>query len=351
MALIFLESICDDPEVIAANVALKVSMGDPDYKDTSREEAKRDFLRRIKEYEAVYEPITEPHLSYFKIINIGDQATVCRIHGYLQSRVAFYLMNLHLKPRSIFFSRVRCCCAPPPPSDSLICMICSTVRASTTWRGELVGTQDYPNEDSNTRMRFRISSEITLAMRRLLYPPVILSVALSNDPLRQVWTSTLKRTIQTASLLPNTKLTWKSLDELDAGVCDGMTYEEIEVRTFTTVYNPFSFYAVPLSLHTRRTLQTETMTSSTIGIVVRRSACGYRDTDVDCWWCRRRIIPRRRYSARTGDYGAGTTGERPCRGAPSELSPRISVASTHDCHRLSSGVCELTIESCVANIL
>jgi 6-phosphofructo-2-kinase/fructose-2,6-biphosphatase 2 len=45
----------------------------------------------------------------------------------------------------------------------------------------------------------------------------------------QVWTSTLQRTIQTASELLYNKLTWKSLDELDAGVCDGMTYEEIEV--------------------------------------------------------------------------------------------------------------------------
>lgn len=44
----------------------------------------------------------------------------------------------------------------------------------------------------------------------------------------KVWTSTLRRTIQTASSLPYDKLTWKSLDELDAGVCDGMTYEEIE---------------------------------------------------------------------------------------------------------------------------
>ena len=48
--------------------------------------------------------------------------------------------------------------------------------------------------------------------------------------LMQVWTSTLQRTIQTAQELPYNKLTWKSLDELDAGVCDGMTYEEIEVR-------------------------------------------------------------------------------------------------------------------------
>ena len=104
--VIFLESVCDDPAVIAANVALKASSGDPDYKDMSRENAEKDFLRRIKEYEAVYETITEPHLSYLRIKNVGSQVTLCHIHGYLQSRIAFYLMNLHLKPRSIFFSRV-----------------------------------------------------------------------------------------------------------------------------------------------------------------------------------------------------------------------------------------------------
>ncbi|PPQ63923.1 hypothetical protein CVT24_010321 [Panaeolus cyanescens] len=103
--LIFLESLCDDPAVIAANVALKVSSGDPDYKDTSPEEAKRDFLRRITAYEKVYETITEPHLSYLQIVNVGSRVTVSRIHGYLQSRIAFYLMNLHLKPRSIYLSR------------------------------------------------------------------------------------------------------------------------------------------------------------------------------------------------------------------------------------------------------
>jgi 6-phosphofructo-2-kinase/fructose-2,6-biphosphatase 2 len=104
---IFIESVCDDPDIIAANVALKVSSGDPDYANTSPEEAKADFLRRIKQYESIYQTVTEPHLSYLKITNVGNQVIVNRIHGYLQSRIEFYLMNLHLKPRSIFFSRVR----------------------------------------------------------------------------------------------------------------------------------------------------------------------------------------------------------------------------------------------------
>lgn len=42
-----------------------------------------------------------------------------------------------------------------------------------------------------------------------------------------VWTSTLQRTIQTAAALPFAKLRWKALDEIDAGICDGMTYAEI----------------------------------------------------------------------------------------------------------------------------
>lgn len=43
-----------------------------------------------------------------------------------------------------------------------------------------------------------------------------------------VWTSTLRRTIQTARHLTFEKLEWKALDELDSGVCDSLTYGEIE---------------------------------------------------------------------------------------------------------------------------
>ena len=45
-----------------------------------------------------------------------------------------------------------------------------------------------------------------------------------------MWTSTFKRTRQTGQFLPYAHVAWRALDELDAGVCDGLTYEEIEVR-------------------------------------------------------------------------------------------------------------------------
>jgi 6-phosphofructo-2-kinase/fructose-2,6-biphosphatase 2 len=105
MMLLFVESICDDPSVLAANLALKIRSGNLD-DDHISEETMANFLGLMHGYEQVYETITEPHLSCIRITNVGREVTVSRIDGYLCSRIAFYLMNLHLKPRSIFLSRV-----------------------------------------------------------------------------------------------------------------------------------------------------------------------------------------------------------------------------------------------------
>jgi broad specificity phosphatase PhoE len=46
-------------------------------------------------------------------------------------------------------------------------------------------------------------------------------------PSAVVWTSTLRRTIETAEIIGLPFRSWRALDEIDAGVCDGMTYAEI----------------------------------------------------------------------------------------------------------------------------
>ncbi len=45
-----------------------------------------------------------------------------------------------------------------------------------------------------------------------------------------VWTSTLRRTIQTARPLGAAwpQVQWRALDEIDAGACEGLTYDEIK---------------------------------------------------------------------------------------------------------------------------
>ena len=53
--LLFIESICDDPKVLNQNYALKLQ--NDDYKETNHEDALKDFLGRVKEYEQVDKPI------------------------------------------------------------------------------------------------------------------------------------------------------------------------------------------------------------------------------------------------------------------------------------------------------
>ena len=104
--VMFVESKCDDEELIMANIR-EVKTNSPDYEGQDPELAAQDFAKRIKNYERVYETITEPDVTYVKLINVGAQVVINCIRDYLQSRIVYYLMNLHIKPRSIWLSRVR----------------------------------------------------------------------------------------------------------------------------------------------------------------------------------------------------------------------------------------------------
>ena len=74
--------------------------------------------------------------------------------------------------------------------------------------------------------------------------PALVETAVPKGEKLTIWTSTLRRTISTARFLTDPaasaalpgrmaprptypKLEWKALDELDSGMCDGLTYAEI----------------------------------------------------------------------------------------------------------------------------
>ncbi|CEQ39868.1 SPOSA6832_01426, partial [Sporobolomyces salmonicolor] len=237
LRLLFIESVCTDPAVVAANIAVKVASGDPDYDGQEPSQAEKDFRERIKHYEESYQPLDEKldgEMTYCKMVNVGKQVTVNRIDGYLQSRIAFYLMNLHLTPRSIYFTRVLFLPCPPCfPSNLTFLMRNQHGESQYNVDGQIGG--DAPLSERGEKYMQALpqlikeklgDTPLTVHLSSVFLPS--LRECSCGFMTAQVWTSTLRRTIQTASLLPYEKLTWKSLDELDAGVCDGMTYEEIE---------------------------------------------------------------------------------------------------------------------------
>jgi 6-phosphofructo-2-kinase len=70
---VFVESICNDKDVLEANYRMKLLS--PDYMHMDPQEALEDFRERVKNYERAYVTLSEETegalLSYIKLIDIG----------------------------------------------------------------------------------------------------------------------------------------------------------------------------------------------------------------------------------------------------------------------------------------
>uniref|UniRef100_A0A672M696 6-phosphofructo-2-kinase/fructose-2,6-bisphosphatase-like n=1 Tax=Sinocyclocheilus grahami TaxID=75366 RepID=A0A672M696_SINGR len=176
----FIESVCDDPEIIEANI-MQVKLSSPDYENYDKEAALVDFLKRIDCYKMSYVPLDEEkdrHLSFIKIFNVGSRYLVNCVQDHIQSRIVYYLMNIHVTPRSIYLSR---------------------------------------HGESELNLLGRIGGDSGLSSQGQKYAKALAEFirvqAIKN---LKVWTSHMKRTIQTAEALGVPYEQWKALNEIDA---------------------------------------------------------------------------------------------------------------------------------------
>ncbi|KAL1202038.1 6-phosphofructo-2-kinase/fructose-2,6-bisphosphatase [Cardamine amara subsp. amara] len=195
--IIFLETLCNDERIIERNIRLKIQQS-PDYSEEMDFEAGvRDFRDRLANYERVYEPVEEG--SYIKMIDMvsgnGGQIQVNNISGYLPGRIVFFLVNTHLTPRPILLTR---------------------------------------HGESMDNVRGTIGGDSVISESGKLYAKKLANFVekrLKSEKAASIWTSTLQRTNLTASSIVGfPKVQWRALDEINAGVCDGMTYEEIKIN-------------------------------------------------------------------------------------------------------------------------
>ncbi|KAJ6670985.1 FRUCTOSE-26-BISPHOSPHATASE-RELATED [Salix viminalis] len=192
--IIFLETLCNDERIIERNIRLKIQQS-PDYAEQPDFEAGlQDFKSRLANYEKVYEPVEEG--SYIKMIDMvsghGGQIQVNNISGYLPGRIVFFLVNTHLTPRPILLTR---------------------------------------HGESRDNVGGRIGGDTVLSDAGEIYAKKLANFVekrLKSEKAASIWTSTLQRTTITANpIIGFPKIQWRALDEINAGVCDGMTYEEI----------------------------------------------------------------------------------------------------------------------------
>jgi broad specificity phosphatase PhoE/predicted kinase len=186
--VVFVESICNDPALVEANIRATKSRS-PDYEGVPEEEAVRDFRMRIRHYESAYEEVGEDEGAFVKIIDVGRKVVLHRIEGYLLARVVHFLLNLHVQPRSVWLTR---------------------------------------HGESEFNVLGRIGGDSPLSVAGKAYAQTLAHVVRERVGLDGVvWTSALRRTIETAEIIGLPYRVWRPLEEIDAGVCDGMTYAEI----------------------------------------------------------------------------------------------------------------------------
>jgi broad specificity phosphatase PhoE len=203
-----LESICNDKALLDENIRT-VKLNTPDYRDRDPEEAVADFLERREEYNKVYETLDNSDGPYIKIHDC-QKFEINRIRGYLPLKIVHFVMNLHTLPRTFYFSRHG--------------------QSEYNQLGKIGGDSGLaPPGDAYAKRLAQFANEV---------------VCENNRPAR-LWTSTLRRTKETAKYITHEeqicefdghKHKWiqlrpmarRNLDELYAGKCDGMTYAEIE---------------------------------------------------------------------------------------------------------------------------
>jgi broad specificity phosphatase PhoE len=199
---IWIESICNLKEVIEDNI-VRTKITSPDYKDwDDHEKAADDFRNRIKEYEKVYETLSDEldgdEEVFIKLINHGSKIAMRNLRGYLESKILSYLINLHTGERPIYFTR----------------------------HGESeFNTKNLIGGDSSLS---ELGEKFSDCLADFFRAEMQSWGEVKDDPL--VYCSTLKRTIQTSNKLAyiNNPSQMKYLDEIDAGLMDGMSYDDVK---------------------------------------------------------------------------------------------------------------------------
>eukprot|EP01064_Diplonema_japonicum_P030703 TRINITY_DN5291_c2_g1_i1.p1 TRINITY_DN5291_c2_g1~~TRINITY_DN5291_c2_g1_i1.p1 ORF type:complete len:475 (+),score=69.17 TRINITY_DN5291_c2_g1_i1:57-1481(+) len=153
-------------------------------------EASALFDARLQHYKNAYEPLEEDY-PYIRMGDGGADLEINKIRGYVPCRVANFLMNVNLSMRPIFLSRHG--------------------QSQFNLKGKIGG------DSGLTPFGEQYAQELKNFMSK--YAPEGL----------EVWCSTLQRTKMTAIPVSGEFpiVHWRALEEIDAGIYDGWTYEEI----------------------------------------------------------------------------------------------------------------------------
>ena len=187
--LLFIECINNDPEILKASIQRKISL--PEFSHLKKTEAIESFIRRIRYYETIYSPF-EKERNYIKLDSLNNR-----------------VMEEAINEDIFAYERIR---------DILVT---DTVKNLFLIRH---GETYFNLED-------RIGGDSSLTLKGKAQA-VSLSRHFSKKKIPYIFTSKKKRTIETAEPIKAiqkacTIVPLAEFNEIDSGICESMSYEEI----------------------------------------------------------------------------------------------------------------------------
>lgn len=190
--LLFVEISAAD--ALVEDTLRETKITSPDYQGREGDDALADFKARIAHYASAYERLGEDEGAWIRLVDRGRQIVINGVEGWIFGRVVSFLGNFQVTNRPVWLTR---------HGESLF-----------NAGGKIGGNSALSKRGGDYAL------ELADYVRQHFDP---------EDDL-DVWTSTLDRTIQTAAPLEMSTGPWRALDEINAGVCDGLTYAEIAER-------------------------------------------------------------------------------------------------------------------------
>ena len=251
--VLFLESRCVDNDLLEKNMRLKLS--GPDYKDMDPNVALDDFKKRIAVYETAYLPLGDyeesNNVPYIQMIDVGRKIISHQIRGFLMAQANYYLLNFNLAPRQIWITRHGLSLdnisgkigGDSDLSPEGVRYASSLARFMDYQRG--VWEQRQQAAAANTHFPPQSGDATPPNPHYSPKSPGQQAAAPTSAPGNHaeaqpyelkpfcVWTSMLKRSIQTAQFFNDEDYDTKQmrmLDELNAGVMEGLTYNCISTQ-------------------------------------------------------------------------------------------------------------------------
>jgi len=237
--ILWIESIISSDDERVKNAA-RNNHNSPDYMDEN------DFNLRMHFYKQQYETLGDDEGSYIRTHDSGKSLNLHMINGFLRTKIASFVMNLtalHTANRPIYMTRAgetqfikrgliggdseltasgiefaKALGDFLQYDDSGFSCLLNTASSTATSSKPRPqsATGDTPTSSTASTPGFEYDFD---------------NFGLLHGGAINVWTSTMRSARETAARIKQNKyVEWRALREIEAGVCDGMSYDQIKVR-------------------------------------------------------------------------------------------------------------------------